>query len=108
MPAQTLPAQPYVFISYASPNQDRVLQLAATFDRLGVRYWLDRDAIDGGTSYGTEIAEAIRHAAAFVLMCSERAFASRNVKQEIQLAWKHERPYLPLLLQPVTAPSEIE
>src|SRR5712692_9395281 len=91
MPAQALPAQPYVFISYASRNRAQVLAIAQTFDRVGVRYWLDKDAIDGGTSYGTEIADAIRNAAAFVLMCSATALASRNVKQELQLAWKYER-----------------
>src|SRR5438128_391589 len=107
MPAQTLPAQPYVFISYSSRNRDRVFQLAATFDRLGVRYWLDREAIDGGASYGTEIAEAIRNSAAFVLMASERSLASPNVQQEVRLAWEERRPLLPLLLAPVTIPADL-
>lgn len=103
-----LPAQPYLFISYASRDREQVQQVAQTLDSIGVRYWLDKDGIAGGTSYGTEIAEAIRSAAALLLICSEPALSSRNVKQEIQLAWKHERPYLPLLLEPVGFPADIE
>lgn len=34
--------------------------------------------------------------------------ASRNVKQEIQIGWKYGRPYVPLLLEPVTIPEEVE
>ncbi len=102
MTFQSLPAEPYVFISYASRNRERVLQLTQVLDRIGVRYWLDREGIEGGASYGTIIADAIRNSAAMLLMCSEVALVSRNVKQEIQLAWKHERPYIPLLLERCT------
>jgi hypothetical protein len=33
---------------------------------------------------------------------------SRNVKQEIQLAWRYERPYMPLLLEQISFPEQIE
>ena len=32
---------------------------------------------------------------------------SRNVKQEIQLAWKYQRPYVPLLLEHTEFPDDV-
>lgn len=33
---------------------------------------------------------------------------SRYVKQEIQLAWRYERPYVPLLLEPTDFPQDVQ
>src|SRR5205807_8818963 len=70
--------------------------------------WLDQRDISGATIYGNEIVEGIKNCAVFVIMCSGTSLHSRNVRQEIQLAWKYERPYLPLMLEPVTIPQELE
>ena len=99
---------PHLFVSYASSDQDRVLPIVAAIEDAGIRLWVDRQGIPGGVSYGPEIAAAIKTSGALLLMCSAAAFASRNVRQEIQLAWKHERPMLPLLLERVVIPEELE
>jgi hypothetical protein len=44
----------------------------------------------------------------FALMCSDASMRSRNVKQEVLLAWKYEKPYLPLLLSPVSFPEQVQ
>lgn len=59
-------------------------------------------------NYGVEIVQSIRNCAVLLIACTATAMASRNVKQEIQLAWKYQRPYLPLLLEPVAFPDEVE
>lgn len=51
---------------------------------------------------------AIRGCKALLLMCSDAALRSRNVSQEILLAWKYARPYLPLLLEPISFPEQVE
>ncbi|MBA3337970.1 MAG: TIR domain-containing protein, partial [Chloroflexia bacterium] len=99
--------QPHVFLSYASADRDRVLALVAALERGGVPAWLDRSGIPGGANYGPEIVTAIRDSGALVLCCSAAAFASRNVRQEVALAWKHERAILPLLLEPAAIPDEL-
>jgi hypothetical protein len=43
-----------------------------------------------------------------MLMTTDASMRSRNVKQEIQLAWKYERRYLPILLDPIALPEQIE
>jgi predicted ATPase len=100
--------EPFLFVSYASLDQARVTEIVAALEESGLRTWLDRAGIPGGVSYGPEITAALRGCTAVLLCCSASAFASRNVRQEIQIAWKHERPILPLLLEPVAIPDELE
>src|ERR1700736_3535226 len=107
MATQSAPNTPYIFISYASADRERVLPLVDALTRAGVPVWIDREGIHGGANYGEEIADAIKGAAALVLMTSATSLASRNVKQEIALGWRFERPYLPLLLEPVTIPDDL-
>src|SRR6185312_3635818 len=76
-------------------------------ERAGVRLWVDREGIHGGANYALEIAEAIEHAVALLVLCSSASLASRNVKQELALAWRFEKPYLPLLLDPVEIPKDV-
>src|SRR5688572_33195961 len=97
----TMPATRHLFVSYASADRSRVLEIAGTLESTGLALWIDRAGIPGGVSYGPEISAAIKSGGALLLMCSASAFASRNVRQEIQLAWKHERPILPLMLEAV-------
>ena len=102
-----MPEPPYVFISYASADRERVLPLVDRLEAAGVKTWIDRDGIHGGANYAQEIAEAIKDAALLVLMASPASLASRNVKQEMALGWRFEKPYLPLLLDPVTIPDDV-
>jgi hypothetical protein len=74
----------------------------------GVSVWIDRKSITGGTTWSGEIVEAIKRCAALVVVISEPAMQSRNVQQEIQLAWEHDRKILPLRLSPVELPSAVE
>jgi hypothetical protein len=96
-----------VFISYSSRDHDRVVALADVLRRAGVSCWLDRNKIAGAVNYGPEIVRGIRECKVLLLMCSNASLHSRNVKQEIQLAWKYQRPYLPLLLEPVSYPEQV-
>jgi hypothetical protein len=100
--------QPYVFLSYSSKDRARVLPIIEKLQAAGARVWIDIVGIPPGGNYGLEIAKAIQGSALVVLACTEAAMQSRNVKQEIQLAWKHHRPYLPLLLEPIDLTPEIE
>jgi len=87
-----------VFVSYASKDVKLVKEIIAFFEREGVTFWRDQEGILGSTNYGPEIVSAIEKCKVVMLMCSAASMRSRNVKQEIQLAWAYEKPYLPLLL----------
>ncbi|HEU5422894.1 MAG TPA: toll/interleukin-1 receptor domain-containing protein, partial [Nitrolancea sp.] len=98
---------PYLFVSYASADRERVLALVARLEAVGVDIWIDRDGIHGGANYAQVISDAIKGAAALLLAASPAALASRNVRQELALGWRYEKPYLPLLLDPVEIPDEL-
>ncbi len=97
-----------IFISYSSSDAGRVLPIADQLERAGMSVWLDRRRIPGSAIYGPEIVRAIKQCRLFALMCSDASVRSRNVNQEILLAWKYEKPYLPLLLAPISFPEQIE
>lgn len=97
-----------LFISYSSQDRDQVLGIAEQIESSGVQAWIDRYRIPGGTNYGPEIVKGIKDCGVLVLMCSDNSLRSKNVKQEIQLAWKYSKPYLPLLLEPISFPEQIE
>lgn len=96
---------PYVFLSYSSTDRARALRVADLLESHGVPVWIDRKSIAGGTSWGAEIVRGIRGAAALIVLCSEAAIRSKNVQQEVQLAWECDRPLLPLLLEAVQVPD---
>ncbi|MGI8854226.1 MAG: AAA family ATPase [Thermomicrobiales bacterium] len=107
MVTQSAAQEPYLFVSYASADRERVMPVVAALERAGVPVWLDQQGIAGGENYAREIADAIKGSAAFILMASAASLSSRNCKQEIALGWRFERLYLPLLLEPVAIPDEL-
>src|SRR6266849_5567747 len=97
----------YVFLSYASADRERALQIADLLEAHGISVWIDRKSIAGGSSWTAEIVRGIRECAALLVACTSAAVASPNVQQEIQLAWETRRPILPLLLQAIELPDSI-
>jgi len=100
--------EPEVFISYASRDGERVAAIARELAAAGVSLWRDQQRILGGDVYGPAIVRAIRQSKVLMLMCSDASLRSRNVNQEIRLAWKYQVPYVPLLLEPVSFPEQVE
>ncbi|BCG62936.1 MAG: hypothetical protein methR_P0615 [Methyloprofundus sp.] len=97
-----------VFVSYASHDKIRVSEIVQQLELSGIRCWRDQEQIIGGGNYGLEIVNGIRQAKILLLMCSNASLRSKNVKQEIQLAWKYHIPYLPILLDPIPYPEQVE
>jgi hypothetical protein len=100
--------RPEAFISYARADRERVLAVADHLQRAGVSAWLDRDRIEGGTRWAEEIVRGIRGSKALLLMCSDAAMRSRAVRQEVQLAWRYDLAYLPLLLERTDYPEQLQ
>lgn len=96
-----------MFVSYASSDRPRAVKLVDALEAAGVGAWLDVGGITGGHSFGPEIVAGIRASSALLLLCSAASLTSRNVRQEIQLAWRFGRPILPLRLEPVEFPDSL-
>src|SRR5215471_13942126 len=89
---------PEVFISYANNNRERVFQILAEFEALGIDCWLDKNQIPGGSNWSQEIAHGIRGCRLFLLMASSESLQSENVSKELQMAAHHRKTILPLWL----------
>src|SRR5437660_9562402 len=107
MTAPSDASTPYVFLSYTTPDRARVLALADRLEATGIRVWVDRRDLVGGSTWDASIVDAIRDCTVFALTCSARSLVSPNVQQEVRLAWEEQRPILPLLLEPVPIPREL-
>ncbi len=99
--------QGHCFLSYASADREAAVRLAALLEESGIPVWIDRTGIQGGASWAEEIVGAIRAASTVVVLCSAASMQSRNVRQELQLAWDEDRPILPVLLEPADFPDSI-
>jgi TIR domain len=54
--ADTVPSRPYLFVSYASRDRDRVLRIVQQLEVAGIPVWIDREGIPAGANYGVENA----------------------------------------------------
>src|SRR5436190_7346258 len=108
MMSSTTPVRPYVFLSYASADRERALQIANLLEANGVAVWIDRKSIAGGTSWSAEIVRGIQGCSALLVLCSGAPMESPNVQQEVQLAWENRRPIVPLLLTRARPPEVLQ
>jgi hypothetical protein len=108
MSASSITVAPEVFISYASRDRKNVTFIVDILKITDVSLWIDHRRLEGGKKWAQEIVRAIKKCKLIMLMCSDAAMRSRAVSQEIQLAWKYELNYLPLLLERTSFPEQLE
>ena len=92
--------EPYIFISYAHKDSDRVLPLLEGLFSRGYRVWYDA-GIEAGTEWPDYIAEHLENAGAVLAFLSEASLASVNCRQEIMYALDLEKPALTAYLEDV-------
>ena len=90
-----------VFIWYASPDFDSALTLRDDLEADGLGCWMAPRDVPAGADFAVAIPEAIGQAAMVVLLLSEGANASDNVRREAHLAVQHKLPILPVRLEEV-------
>ena len=80
------------FVSYASEDDARALELVDSLRQSGYRCFYDRAGIPGGAqSYRGVLADAICDAETILVLLSPHSQASLEVRDEVQLATNHGR-----------------
>lgn len=92
--------EPYIFVSYAHKDSDRVLPLIEGLSARGYRVWYDA-GIEAGTEWPDYIAEHLENAAAVLAFLSASSLASVNCRQEIMYALDLSKPTLTAYLEDV-------
>lgn len=100
--------RPSIFISYSRRNVDFVDRLVQSLERLGFDCWVDRQDLEGGTTWREKISLSIRKCQAFVLVISPDSMNSPIVAQEVSLAEFHGRPIIPVMYEVCDLPPGID
>ena len=96
-----------VFISYASKDRERILDLVDRLDAAGVSVWIDQMGIEGATMWSQEIVAAIRSCKVLILAISENSAGSENVVKEVALASEGRKRILPVYIEQAEIPESM-
>jgi tetratricopeptide (TPR) repeat protein len=78
-----------VFISYATADRKQALSVCKAIERRGITCWISTRDVQPGANYQEAIVRTIRDACALVLVFSEAANNSDEIKKELSLASRH-------------------
>lgn len=90
-----------VFISYATADRNEALKVCEAIERRGTRCWISMRDVPPGANYQEAIVQSLRTARAVVLVFSEKANSSDEIKKELSLASRYRVPVIALRLKDV-------
>lgn len=90
--------EPFVFVSYAHKDTDKVMGVLTELDRRGYRIWYD-DGIVPGSEWPENIAEHLTDSAMVLAFISQNSIDSPNCRREITFALSKRKPFLSVVLE---------
>ena len=90
--------EPYIFVSYAHADKDKVFAEIKRFTEAGFHVWYD-EGISPGNEWTDEIADALERCCVFVVMITPVSAPRRNVLNEINFALDENKPFLAIHLE---------
>ena len=90
--------EPYIFVSYAHADKDKVFAEIKRFNEAGFHVWYD-EGISPGNEWTDEIADALERCCVFVVMITPVSAPRRNVLNEINFALDENKPFLAIHLE---------
>lgn len=97
-----------IFISYSRNDVEKVDGFVDSLEDAGHKVWIDRKGISGGKKWRKQIVNAIDESAAFIVFLSWDSIDSQNVETELTLAHDKRRHIIPVLLEQVDIPQDME
>jgi len=97
----------HIFVSYSRRDQEIVERFVGMMESAGMSVWIDRQKIQAGRLWRTQIVQAIDTCDGFVLMLSANSASSDNVRREIDLALDSGRSIFIMLLEQVKLPTDM-
>jgi hypothetical protein len=87
----------HIFMSYARADVEIVQPLSVVLGALGIRTWLDTEALPPGTSQWDQmIRTALKDAHALIAFCSENARESQFMAIELEIAKSYKTKIFPV------------
>ena len=97
-----------VFISYSSLNKAQADAVVSDFENNGIRSWYAPRDIMPGQEWVTAIHEAINSCKLFVLIYTDSSNESKQVANEVALAFNSGKTLIPFKLSDTQMSSELE
>lgn len=92
--------EPYIFISYAHKDSDKVFPIIRALNDRGFRVWYDV-GIEAGTEWPEYIASRLNSCTCFLAFISQNALDSHNCRREINFAIELRKDPLAVYLEDV-------
>ena len=97
----------YLFVSYSHKDNALVYPEIDRLHQLGFRIWYD-EGIDPGNEWPEEVALALDKCSFFLVFITPRSVDSQNVKNEINFAINHNKPFLAIHVEETMLPKGLE
>jgi tetratricopeptide (TPR) repeat protein len=90
-----------IFVSYATVDRKEALNVCNAIERRGAKCWISTRDVPPGANYQEAIVRALRDSRAMVLVFSEAANNSDEIKKELSLASRYHIPVMALRIDDV-------
>ncbi len=90
--------EPYIFISYAHIDSEKVFKEIKDFNERGYNVWYD-EGISPGNEWTDEIAHALERCAMLVVFITPNSAVSINVQKEINFTIEDNKPLIAIHLE---------
>ena len=98
--------EPYLFVSYAHKDKDRVYPIIEGLQRRGLRVWYDEE-LGGGDDWIKKVATRLENCTQVVCFLSQSFIDSRNCKNEINMAADENKGPILTSLEDVKLPADM-
>jgi hypothetical protein len=98
---------PYLFVSYCHKDSSLVYPEINRLNQFGFRIWYD-EGIDPGNEWPDEVAMALEKCSFFMVFITPQSVVSKNVRNEINFAINHEKPFLAIHVVETILPKGLE
>ena len=95
--------EPYIFVSYAHRDAERVFEVLDELQNRGYRFWYD-DGIAPGSEWPEDIAQHLDASAMVMAFVTPNSMKSQNCRREINFSLSREKPFLSVLLEETDMP----
>lgn len=99
--------QPYIFISYAHRDKDRVQEILQVLHSNGFRFWYDM-GLKSGVEWAEELGEKIDQCEQFMVLITENSVNSRFVRKEVGMAVDSDKNMLVVFLKETALTSGLK
>jgi len=99
--------KPFLFVSYAHADKNKVYPIINNLYEEGVRIWYD-EGIPAGSRWSDELAARIRDSAAFLLFVSEHSVVSNHCINEVSFVCDLDKPFVAVHLRETELPDGLK